>query len=132
MRIRCVGGIVRDEAGRLLLVRRANPPSAGLWSVPGGRVEPGEDDGAAVVRELREETGLDVSVGAFVGAVDRDGPDGIVYEIHDYAATVTGGVLRAGDDASDASWFAPAELEDLPVAPGVLDALRFWGVLGGG
>ncbi|WP_030173084.1 NUDIX hydrolase [Spirillospora albida] len=131
MRIRCVGGIVRDGAGRLLLVRRANPPAAGLWSVPGGRVEPGEDDGAAVARELREETGLEVSIGAFVGTVDRDGPGGIVYEIHDYAATVTGGALRAGDDAADARWFAPGELGDLPVAPGVLDALRLWGVLGG-
>lgn len=98
--------------------------------MPGGRVEPGEDDIAAVTRELKEETGLDVAVGAFVGTVDREGPGGIVYEIHDYAATVTGGVLRAGDDAADARWFAPAELGDLPVAPGVLDALRFWGVLG--
>src|SRR4051812_45185259 len=56
--VACVGAVVTDGHGRLLVVRRANDPSAGLWSVPGGKVEPGEDDAAAVVREAYEETGL--------------------------------------------------------------------------
>ncbi|MEU8341233.1 NUDIX hydrolase [Spirillospora sp. NPDC048832] len=129
MRTRCVGGIVRDGDGRLLLVRRGRPPGAGLWSIPGGRVEPGEDDPAAVARELREETGLDVAVGALAGTVERPGPEGAVYEIHDYAATVTGGTLRAGDDADDVAWVRPDDLADLPVTPGLLDALAEWGVL---
>ncbi|SNS56661.1 ADP-ribose pyrophosphatase YjhB, NUDIX family [Actinomadura meyerae] len=129
MRTRCVGGIVRDGDGRLLLVRRGRPPGAGLWSIPGGRVEPGEDDPAAVARELREETGLDVAVGALAGTVERPGPEGVVYEIHDYAATVTGGTLRAGDDADDVAWVRPDDLADLPVTPGLLDALAEWGVL---
>jgi ADP-ribose pyrophosphatase YjhB (NUDIX family) len=124
-----VGGIVRDGDGRLLLVRRGRPPGAGLWSIPGGRVEPGEDDPAAVARELREETGLDVAVGALAGTVERPGPEGVVYEIHDYAATVTGGTLRAGDDADDVAWVRPDDLADLPVTPGLLDALAEWGVL---
>ncbi|NDU76086.1 NUDIX domain-containing protein [Actinomadura sp. DSM 109109] len=129
MRVRCVGGIVRDAEGRLLLVRRGHPPGEGLWSVPGGRVEPGEDDPAAVARELREETGLDVRPGALAGTVERPGPGGVVYEIHDYTATVTGGTLRAGDDASDVRWVPPDELDGLPLAPGLLDALTGWGVL---
>ena len=61
--IACVGGLAYDDAGRLLLVQRANEPGRGLWSVPGGRVEPGEDDAAALVREMWEETGLRVDSG---------------------------------------------------------------------
>ncbi|WP_026401310.1 NUDIX hydrolase [Actinomadura rifamycini] len=129
MRERCVGAIVRDREGRLLLVLRGRPPGAGRWSVPGGRVEPGEDDAAAVARELLEETGLRVRAGALVGTVERDGPGGVVYEIHDYAATVLGGTPRAGDDAADVRWAAPAELRDLPLVPGLLDALTEWGVV---
>ncbi|MES9538290.1 MULTISPECIES: NUDIX domain-containing protein [unclassified Actinomadura] len=129
MRVRCVGGIVRDAEGRFLLVRRGHPPGEGLWSIPGGRVEPGEDDPAAVVRELREETGLDVLVGALAGTVERAGPGGVVYEIHDYEATATGGTLRAGDDASDVRWVPPAEMDGLPMTPGLLRALAEWGVL---
>ncbi|MGH3242381.1 MAG: NUDIX hydrolase [Spirillospora sp.] len=129
MRVRCVGGIVLDEAGRLLMVRRGHPPDEGLWSIPGGRVEPGEDDPAAVARELKEETGLDVVAGAKAGSVERPGPDGIVYEIHDYTAAVTGGTLRAGDDASDVRWISPDELCGLPVTPGLLDALILWDLL---
>ncbi|HEU5031329.1 MAG TPA: NUDIX domain-containing protein [Spirillospora sp.] len=130
MRVRCVGGIVRDGSGRLLLVRRGRPPGAGLWSVPGGRVEPGEDDAAAVVRELKEETGLDVAAGALAGSVDRPGPGGVVYEIHDYEARVVGGVLRAGDDAADARWVTAAELRGLPLTDGLVEALESWGLLG--
>ncbi|GLW62290.1 NUDIX hydrolase [Actinomadura rubrobrunea] len=129
MRVRCVGGIVRDQEGRLLLVRRARPPSAGRWSLPGGRVEPGETDVAAVVRELREETGLRVAVGPLVGSVERPGPDGVVYEIADYLATPVGGRLAAGDDAADVRWAAPEELLRLPTSPGLLEALTGWGVL---
>lgn len=129
MRVRCVGAIVHDEAGRLLVIRRGHPPGAGLWSLPGGRVEPGESDADAVVRELAEETGLRVAPGTLVGSVDRPGADGATYDIRDYAATVTGGTLRAGDDADEARWVAPDELRRLPTTPGLLDALAGWGVL---
>jgi ADP-ribose pyrophosphatase YjhB (NUDIX family) len=66
-------------------------------------VEPGESDAAAVARELREETGLDVLADYLVGSVSRPAPNG-VFMIFDYAAQVVGGRLRAGDDASDVAW----------------------------
>jgi len=128
VRVRCVGGIVRDEEGRLLVVLRGRPPGAGLWSIPGGRVEPGEDDSTAVARELAEETGLTVEVGALIGSVDRPG-DGVIYEIHDYAATFVGGTLRAGDDAAEVRWVTAAELQALPTTPGLVEALVTWGLL---
>jgi ADP-ribose pyrophosphatase YjhB (NUDIX family) len=128
--VRCVGAIITDRAGRLLLVRRGREPGRGLWSVPGGRVEPGETDEQALVRELREETGLAVRAGRLVGAVYRPGPGGVVYDIRDYAATVTGGTLSAGDDADDARWVGRADLAGLPLTGGLVDALTEWGVLG--
>ncbi|GAA3442117.1 hypothetical protein Pve01_61870 [Planomonospora venezuelensis] len=113
----------------MLLVRRGRPPGAGLWSVPGGRVEPGESDAEAVAREVLEETGLTVAVGSLAGVVDRPGPGGAVYEIRDYLAEVTGGALAAGDDAADARWFDPGELPRLPLSPGLLDALAGWALI---
>jgi ADP-ribose pyrophosphatase YjhB (NUDIX family) len=127
--VRCVGAIITDQAGRLLLIRRGHPPGRGLWSVPGGRVEPAETDEQALVREIREETGLAVRAGRLVGAVRRPGPGGVVFDIRDYAATVTGGTLAAGDDADDACWAGPAELAGLPLTGGLVDALTEWGVL---
>lgn len=128
-RVPCVGAIVRDAAGRLLLVRRANPPAQGTWSLPGGRVEPGESDPDALRREVAEETGLHVAVGPLVGTVERTGPDGTAYVINDHECAVRGGELRAGDDASEVGWFSPAELVDLDTAPHLVDSLAGWGVL---
>ena len=126
----CVGAIITDAAGRLLLIRRGHEPGKGLWSVPGGRVEPGETDEQAVIREVLEETGLSVRPGLLVGTVRRAAPGGSVFDIRDYAATVTGGTLAAGDDADDACWAAPAELAGLPLTDGLAAALTGWGVLG--
>ena len=126
--IPCVGAIITDRAGRLLLIRRGHAPEAGRWSLPGGRVEPGETDQQAVVREVREETGLSVVCGELVGEVTRPWRDGRSLEIRDYAATVTGGELAAGDDAADARWAAREELGRLPLTSGLLAALSEWGV----
>ena len=128
-RVACVGAIVVDDAGRLLLVRRAQEPGAGLWSVPGGRVEAGEDDATAVVREVREETGLEVAVGRHVGTVERDGPEGVVFVINDYLCTPTGGSLEAGDDAADAVWAATEMVRSLPTVPLLVETLEAWRVL---
>ena len=127
----CVGAIVHDPAGRLLLVRRRNPPSAGLWSLPGGRVEPGERDVDAVVRELAEETGLDVEPHALVGVVRRPAPDGSTYVIRDYACSVRGGTLAAADDALDVTWASGADLDGLALVPLLREALQEWGEMPG-
>ena len=128
-RIPCVGAIIRDAAGRLLLIRRGHEPEAGSWSLPGGRVEPGESDAQALVWEMREETGLIVQPGPLVGAVERPGPGGGVLDIRDYAATVIGGTLAAVDDAVDARWVAAADVARLALTTGLADALTTWGVL---
>jgi ADP-ribose pyrophosphatase YjhB (NUDIX family) len=128
--IPCVGAVVTDEQGRLLVIQRGHDPGAGLWSIPGGRIEPGETDAQALVRELLEETNMQVKVGKLIGRVQRPGLGGAVIDIRDYAATVTGGTLRAGDDAADARWVTAAELGRLEVTEGLIEALTEWGVLG--
>lgn len=125
----CVGAIVRDGTGRLLLVQRGGEPERGRWSLPGGRVEPGETDETAVARELLEETGLTVRVGPLVGRVLRPGTAGRTYAIADYACTVAAGELAAGDDAAAVRWCGPVELAGLPLAGGLLETLTSWGVL---
>ena len=122
--IACVGGLAYDDAGRLLVVQRANEPGRGLWSVPGGRVETGEDDAAALVREVLEETGLQVAPDALVGRVRRGR-----FAIADYRCTVVGGLLRAGDDALDARFVDRAAMAALPLVHGLVEALTDWGAL---
>ncbi len=124
----CVGAIV-IEAGRLLLVRRATPPEAGRWTIPGGRVEAGESDQAAVEREVREETGLVVTAGRLVGTVRRPAPDGGTFLIRDYACELRGGVLRAGDDAAEARWTPLEHVADERLVTLLAPTLREWGVL---
>ena len=117
------------DEGRLLLVRRANEPAAGRWSLPGGRVEPDEDPQTAAVREVAEETGLSVEVIAVVGHVELPAGPGRVYAVVDLACRVVTGELRAGDDAVDVGWFTPAEVDALECSPGLVATLRGWGVL---
>lgn len=132
-RIPCVGAVIKDDAGRLLLIRRGHEPAAGLWSIPGGRIEAGESDVAALVREIREETGLEVIAGRLLGAVQRPGLAGAVVDIRDYLAVVTGGELAAGDDAADARWVPAAQVALMDargeLTSGLTEALTCWGVL---
>ena len=129
----CVGGIVLAPDGRILLIRRGQEPAKGCWSVPGGRVEPGEDDTTAVAREVLEETGLAVVVGDLAGTVERDAPDGSVFVIGDYLCAPADGAdlaaVVAGDDADDVGWFTAQEARALECAPGLLEALEEWGAL---
>jgi 8-oxo-dGTP diphosphatase len=125
--IPCVGAVVFDESGRLLLIKRANPPAQGKWSLPGGRQEPDESPEDGVVREVREETGLEVQVDREVGTVQRQAPSGDTYVIRDFVCTApkTDAVV-AGDDAADARFFEIAELGGVDTSEGLLEALREW------
>ncbi|MEO1553147.1 MAG: NUDIX hydrolase [Pseudomonadota bacterium] len=107
----------RDE--EVLLIRRGTPPRRGEWSLPGGRIEPGETAKRAALRELREETGIEAEIVALVDVVDaifnnRAG-DLITrhYVLVDYAARWVSGVPVAGDDAAEARFFHQSELGSL-------------------
>jgi ADP-ribose pyrophosphatase YjhB (NUDIX family) len=113
-----VGLVARDPRGRLLLVRRGNPPAQGAWSLPGGRVEAGETMAEAAARELREETGLSARIGEVAGVVERIG-EGFHYVIVDLWAELDGAEPVAGDDAAAARLVDPAELPGLDLVPGV-------------
>jgi ADP-ribose pyrophosphatase YjhB (NUDIX family) len=124
----CAGAIVRDDAGRLLVVQRGREPSAGRWSIPGGRCLPGEAAADACVREVREETGIEVVVLRAAGRVKRAAP-GAVYVIDDFVCTPVGGELLAGDDARDARWVTLAEFDALPLVADLRATLAEWGCL---
>lgn len=111
-------GCLAFRGEEVLLVRRSRPPRAGEWSVPGGAQHLGETAEAAARRELREEAGIEVGPLELVACVDvlhRDeaGAVRFHYTIVDYAGRWLSGEPRAGDDASEARFFAPAELPGL-------------------
>jgi 8-oxo-dGTP diphosphatase len=126
-----VGGVVIDNL-RALLIRRAGPPLEGQWSIPGGMLELGETLEQGVIRELAEETGLDVKVIEIIEVLERifpappsaDGTPGDAtrpqyhFVILDYLCELRGGTLCAGSDALEFAWAREEELLkfDLTVA----------------
>jgi 8-oxo-dGTP diphosphatase len=118
--------VVRD--GRVLLVRRGQPPSEGLWAIPGGRVELGETLQEAAEREIKEETGLTIRARNPIYTFDfilRDeaGHVRFHYVIVDLLADYVSGLVQPGDDAREARWVTPGELEGLPVNRTTLEVL---------
>jgi ADP-ribose pyrophosphatase YjhB (NUDIX family) len=134
VRVQCVGAVITDESGRMLLILRGHEPGKGLWSVPGGRIEPGETDEQAVIREVREETGLEVTCGRLLGAAVLAGTAGAIVDVRDYVAELAGGAAAgaavAGDDAAGLRWVTPAQADAMEargeLTPGLLAGLRSW------
>ena len=99
-------GVVCLKGDAVLLIRRGTPPRQGEWSLPGGRIEPGERLAEAALRELREETGVEAELIGLIDVVDGLFPEaGRHYVLIDYAAIWTGGEPVAGDDAAEATFF---------------------------
>ncbi|MAM62396.1 NUDIX hydrolase [Maritimibacter sp. UBA3975] len=113
------------EAGQVLLVRRLNPPDAGLWGYPGGRVEAGEDVATAALRELREETGVEAEAGETLDVIDVRA-EGFHYALHAIACRYLSGSPRAADDVDAAEWVL---IDDViratrPMSEGVAELAR--------
>lgn len=100
-------GVVCLKDDQVLLIRRGTPPRLGEWSLPGGRIEPGEPVQQAALRELREETGVEADLVGLIDVVDGIFAEaGRHYVLIDYAAVWRSGEVVAGDDAAEAQFFA--------------------------
>jgi 8-oxo-dGTP diphosphatase len=107
-------GVVCLREESVLLIRRGTPPRQGEWSLPGGRIEPGERAVDAALRELREETGVEAEITGLIDVVDGLFPEaGRHYVLIDYAARWLSGEPVAGDDAMEARFVALDEVEAL-------------------
>ena len=107
-------GVVCLRGGEVLLIRRGTPPRQGEWSLPGGRIEPGERAMEAALRELREETGVEAEITGLIDVVDGLFPEaGRHYVLIDYAARWLSGEPAAGDDALEARFVALDQVEAL-------------------
>jgi len=124
-----VGGIV-VKGDEVLLVRRGQSPGKGSWSIPGGLVELGEEMRDAVERELREEVGLDVDVGAPLDVFDRiesgeEGETRFHYVIVDFLVESFSGSVQAGSDVHEIRWASMADLSGLGVPSPVRRLLEY-------
>lgn len=107
-------GIVCLRGDEVLLIRRGKPPMQGSWSLPGGRIEPGERAVDAALRELAEETGVVAELAGLIDVVDGIFPDsGRHYVLIDYAARWVSGEPVAGDDALEARFVSLSEVDGL-------------------
>lgn len=118
--------ILRNQ--EVLIVRRANPPLQGEWSIPGGALDLGEKLRDGVAREVREETGLDVEVGPVLDVFDSIFPDSegrtqYHYVLIDYLCHPRAGTLAAASDASEVRWTRPEELPSLGMKQVTIDVI---------
>jgi ADP-ribose pyrophosphatase YjhB (NUDIX family) len=120
-------GVAVIKDGALLMVKRGRGPNAGMWAIPGGKVDYGESMPAAAIRELREETGIVAEIERVIWVGDAIGPGDPPdwhYTLVDYLARMTGGRLEAADDAELVAWVPLDQVLDLPVTPTMPDLVE--------
>ncbi|MGB6231682.1 MAG: NUDIX hydrolase [Litorimonas sp.] len=118
----CVG-VICFRGDEVLLIRRGKPPRAGEWSLPGGRIEPGESERDAALRELREETGCSAMLGNKIAVINADF-EGFAYRLHEYIATWTSGEPEGADDALEARFWDMDEISALRMWPKTEQVIR--------
>ena len=111
--VQCVG-VICFRGDEVLLIKRGKPPRKGEWSIPGGRIEPGETEIAACSRELMEETGIRAEIRGKIAHIPAVF-DGQAYDLHDYWAIWQSGDPIAADDATDARFVNIQTLADTPM-----------------
>ena len=104
-----MGAVIHDPAGRLLLIRRGHDPHRGLWSLPGGRIEAGESPEQAVVREVREETGLTCALREELTPVEYTDPKGRPKTVRYWRMDPVGGEFTPNDEVDELRWLAPED-----------------------
>lgn len=114
-RIDCVG-VICFRGPEVLLIRRGKPPREGDWSLPGGRIETGETQEGAAIRELTEETGISATLGVKIAVIDADF-EGFCYRLHDFIAVWQSGEPNAGDDATEAAFIPMEDIAALKMWP---------------
>jgi mutator protein MutT len=117
----CAVGVVVRKEGAVLLVRRGNPPRRGDWSLPGGAVEVGETLRQAAEREIREECGVEITMGDLIDTLDfvehdDEGRVRFHYVILDYVANYRDGTLTSASDVLDAQWVPVSALDTMGLA----------------
>jgi len=116
-------GVVCLRGDSVLLIQRGTAPRKGEWSIPGGRIEAGETESQAALRELSEETSVTADLLTKITALNADF-EGYAYRLHDYLARWTSGDPKAGDDADQAKFVPLSEIDQLGMWPETVRVIR--------
>lgn len=124
----CVG-VICFRGASVLMIQRGQPPRMGEWSIPGGRIEAGESEPAAALRELMEETGVHAVLGEKIANIPAIF-EGYHYRLHDYIATWISGEPIAGDDAADCAFVPLEQVRSMTIWPKtrdvILEGYKIW------
>ena len=124
-----VGVVIYNERKQVVLIKRGNEPKKGLWAIPGGNVELGEQVSETAIREIKEECNIDIELKDLLGVVDlilkdKNGKVQYHYILIDYLAKYRSGFLKPGSDVLEAEWYFQHQLEKLDIPEVTLKILE--------